>query len=151
MRVVLQRVRSAEVVVDGNTVGQIGKGLLVLAGISGEDTEDDLRYMAGKIVNLRIFEDEERKLNRSLLDIKGEMLVISQFTLYADCRKGRRPSFVAAAPPDKASVMFDRFVDTLKEFSLKVETGVFQAMMDISLCNYGPVTITMDSGEMKKR
>lgn len=151
MRVVLQRVSYASVKVDGKTVGEIGKGLLVLAGIGKDDTDEDLSYIANKIVNLRIFEDEAQKFNRSLLDIKGDLLVVSQFTLYADCRKGRRPGFTDAAPPEQASAMFERFVNLLREFPLKVETGVFQAMMDVNLCNYGPVTIIMDSKEMIQR
>ncbi len=149
MRVVLQRVSRASVKVDEKTVGEIGKGLVVLAGIAANDTVDDLEYISNKIVNLRIFEDEEQKFNRSLLDIKGELLVISQFTLYADCRKGRRPGFTGAAPPQEATALFDCFVAMLSSHSLKVETGIFQAMMDVSLCNYGPVTIYMDSKEMR--
>ncbi|MCD6385561.1 D-tyrosyl-tRNA(Tyr) deacylase [Candidatus Sumerlaeota bacterium] len=151
MRVVLQRVSQASVKVNGKTVGEIGKGLLVLAGIGKDDTEEDLNYIANKIVNLRIFEDEAQKFNRSLLEIKGDLLVVSQFTLYADCRKGRRPGFTDAAPPEQASAMFDQFVNILRGFSLRVETGVFQAMMDVNLCNYGPVTIIMDSKEMSRR
>lgn len=150
MRVVIQRVKHASVVVDGAIVGAIEKGLLVLAGISAEDTEEDLLYIANKIAHLRIFEDDEHKLNRSVLETGGGILVISQFTLYGDCRKGRRPSFIDAAPPDKAASLFERFVDMLREFNLTVETGVFQAMMDVTLCNYGPVTIVMDSKEMRK-
>ncbi len=150
MRVVLQRVQNASVEVEGRTTGTLGKGLLVFAGIGEEDTEDELRYIARKIVNLRIFEDEARKFNRSLLDIGGGLLVISQFTLYADCRKGRRPSFTGAAPPERAAAMFDHFIEILKEFEIEVETGVFQAMMDVTSCNYGPVTIIMDSRDMRR-
>ena len=151
MRVVVQRVMNSSVAVDNNIVAEIGKGLLILAGMKSDDTDDDLRYMAGKIVNLRIFEDEERKLNRSVLDIDGELLVVSQFTLYADCRKGRRPSFIEAAFPALAADLFERFVAVLREYPLKVKTGVFQAMMDVRLCNYGPVTVVMESKDMRKQ
>lgn len=148
MRIVLQRVTRAEVKVNGETVGRIGPGFLVLTGIGREDTEKDYRFIAEKIVNLRVFEDHEGKMNRSLLDMEGELLVVSQFTLFADCRKGRRPSFISAAPPDKASSDFERFVSILGEHHVKVETGVFGAMMDVELINSGPVTILLDSTEM---
>ncbi|MCX7765763.1 MAG: D-aminoacyl-tRNA deacylase [Candidatus Sumerlaeia bacterium] len=150
MRVVLQRVMQAWVDVAGQCVGKIGKGLLVLAGIGNADTEEDLQLIANKIVNLRIFEDEEQKFNKSLLDVGGELLVVSQFTLYADCRKGRRPSFTEAAPPETAAVLLDRFVELLRAYNVNVQTGVFQAKMAVSLINYGPVTIALDSRELKK-
>ncbi len=150
MRVVLQRVTRATVEVEGERVGEIGKGLLVLAGIGNDDTEEDLHLIANKIVNLRIFEDEEHKFNKSLLDVGGELLVVSQFTLYADCRKGRRPSFTEAAPPEKASALLDKFVEILRTYNVNVQTGVFQAKMAVSLINYGPVTINLDSKELKR-
>lgn len=150
MRVVLQRVSQAEVGVGGEKVSEIGKGLLVLAAVGNDDTEEDLTYIANKVVNLRIFEDEEKKLNKSILDICGELLVVSQFTLYADCRKGRRPSFIAAAPPEKAEAMLNKFEEILRSFGVKVKTGIFQAMMDVRLCNYGPVTIILDSKELRR-
>ena len=149
MRVVLQRVSGAAVRVDGKTVGKISLGFLVLAGIGQNDTEEDYRFIAEKIVNLRVFEDEAGKMNRSLPDVKGALLVVSQFTLFADCRKGRRPSFIKAAPPDKACADFDKFVRILREKSVKVETGIFGAMMDVELVNDGPVTIILDSEEMR--
>jgi D-tyrosyl-tRNA(Tyr) deacylase len=150
MRVVLQRVSEASVCVDGKRVGEIGKGFVVLAGIGKDDADADLDLLANKIVHLRVFEDAEGKMNRSLLDVNGSLLVISQFTLYADCRKGRRPSFIDAAEPSFASDLFERFVCRLRQFPIRVETGVFQAMMDVRLCNYGPVTIWMDSKEMSR-
>lgn len=148
MRAILQRVREASVTVDGAVVGQIGPGLLVLAGMAEGDDEATLQLMASKIVNLRIFQDEAGKMNRSLLDAGGALLVVSQFTLFADCRKGRRPNFMGAAPPDVARELFDRFVGHLKALGPRVETGVFQAMMDVSLTNWGPVTIVLDSADL---
>ena len=148
MKAVLQRVREASVTVDGKIVGEIGPGFLVLAGICAEDTDASVRVMASKIVNLRVFEDEAGKMNRSLLDTDGSLLVVSQFTLFADCRKGRRPSFMGAAPPDMASAMFDKFVAGLRQLCPRVETGVFQAMMEVRLNNWGPVTILLDSSEL---
>lgn len=148
MRAILQRVREASVTVDGAVVGQIGPGLLVLAGMAEGDDEAALQLMASKIVNLRIFQDEAGKMNRSLLDAGGALLVVSQFTLFADCRKGRRPNFMGAAPPDVARELFDRFVGHLKALGPRVETGVFQAMMDVSLTNWGPVTIVLDSADL---
>jgi len=149
MRVVLQRVRRAVVRIEGEIVGEIGRGFLVLAGIAHEDTEEDYRLMAEKIVNLRVFEDEAGKMNRSLLETGGALLVVSQFTLFADCRKGRRPSFINAAPPEKASADFDLFIAILKENAIRVETGRFGAMMDVELVNSGPVTIIMDTREIR--
>ncbi|MCX7019176.1 MAG: D-aminoacyl-tRNA deacylase [Candidatus Sumerlaeota bacterium] len=145
MRTVLQRVREASVTVDGQVTGRIGAGLVVLAGFGADDNEALLRAMAARIVNLRIFEDDAGKMNLSLLDTGGALLVVSQFTLYADCRKGRRPSFIGAAPPGKAAALYDRFVGTLREMAPRVETGVFQAMMEVRLNNWGPVTIMLDS------
>lgn len=148
MRVVVQRVRNASVDVEGKRTGEIGIGFVVLAGVARDDTEADVDFLAEKVAHLRVFEDEQRKMNRSILEIGGALLVISQFTLLADCRKGRRPSFIEAAPPEMAERYIDHFIDRLKGYSLRVETGIFQAMMDVSLCNYGPVTIVLDSKEL---
>ncbi len=144
MRAVLQRVTEARVDVAGQTVGEIGAGLLVLLGVARDDTADDAQYLVEKITNLRIFTDTEGKMNRSLLDIHGSMLVVSQFTLYGDVRRGRRPSYSDAAEPEKANNLYEEFV---KRVSLvaHVETGIFQAMMKVSLVNDGPVTILLDS------
>jgi D-tyrosyl-tRNA(Tyr) deacylase len=148
MRAVIQRVREASVTVDDAVVGSIGPGLLVLAGMASGDDEPSLQAMAGKIVNLRIFEDEEGRMNRSLLETGGSLLVVSQFTLFADCRKGRRPSFMGAAPPAEAASLFERFVGILRQSAPRVETGVFQAMMEVRLNNWGPVTILLDSADL---
>lgn len=148
MRLVLQRVSRAKVSVEGETVGEIGKGILVLLGISDEDSEKEAVYLLDKTVNLRIFEDEEEKMNLSLLDIKGELLVVSQFTLYGDARKGRRPSFIKAAAPDEANRLYEFFVAEAREKVEKVATGCFQAMMDVELVNDGPVTILLDSNRL---
>ena len=145
MRAVVQRVTSSKVVVDDKVVGEIGKGLNILIGISKEDTEEDLLYLRDKIINLRIFEDENDKMNLSLLDIKGEILAISQFTLYGDCRKGRRPNFMEAEGGDRAKTLYDSFVDLLKEKDIKVETGEFGAHMKVDIQNDGPVTLILDS------
>ena len=145
MRAVIQRVKSSSVTVENETVGKIEKGLLVLLGIAKTDKSDEAKYLAEKIVNLRIFEDDNRKMNRSLMDTGGEMLVVSQFTLLGDCKKGRRPSFVDAAPPDRATVLYDTFVEQVREKGITVETGRFQAMMEVSLINDGPVTLIVDS------
>ena len=149
VRVVLQRVSRASVTTGGNVVGEIGRGFLVLAGIGQDDLEQDYKFIAEKIVNLRVFEDEEGKMNRSLLETGGSLLVVSQFTLFADCRKGRRPSFINAAPPEKAGADFDKFLALLKQYRIKVESGVFGAMMDVELVNDGPVTIILDSQELQ--
>lgn len=145
MRAVVQRVTSSKVVVDDKIIGEIGKGLNILIGISKEDTEEDLLYLRDKIINLRIFEDENDKMNLSLLDVKGEILAISQFTLYGDCRKGRRPNFMEAEGGDKAKALYERFIDLLKEKDIKVETGEFGAHMKVDIQNDGPVTLLLDS------
>src|SRR6266487_6355380 len=150
MRALLQRVSRASVTVEGQVVGQIGQGLLVLLGIGQQDSELQVKTLADKIVYLRIFGDDEGKMNRSLLDIGGEVLVISQFTLYADTRRGRRPSFTNAAPPTVAEPLCERFMDVVAAYGLKVVGGVFGAHMDVELLNDGPVTIWLDSEEWQR-
>lgn len=145
MRAVIQRVSHAEVRVKNEVAGSIGPGILLLLGVSVDDTEKDAEYLLEKTVNVRIFEDEEGKMNRSLLDNHGELLVVSQFTLYGDTRRGRRPSYIKAAAPDKANELYEFFVRSAREQIKKVETGRFQAMMDVELVNDGPVTIMLDS------
>ncbi|WP_054712151.1 D-aminoacyl-tRNA deacylase [Bacillus sp. JCM 19041] len=145
MRVVVQRAKEAKVQVEEKTIGQIDKGLVLLVGISNEDNEKDVRFCAEKIANLRIFEDETGKMNFSVLDNGGEILSISQFTLYGDCTKGRRPNFMKAAKPDYANVLYKQFNQLLADQGLKVETGKFGAMMDVSLINDGPVTLIVES------
>lgn len=145
MRAVLQRVSKAKVTVGGETVGEIGKGILVFLGVSRGDSENEARYILEKTVNLRVFEDADDKMNLSLLDIEGDLLVVSQFTLYGDARKGRRPSFIEAAAPDQANRIYEFFVAEARRQIVKVETGRFQAMMDVELSNDGPVTILLDS------
>ncbi len=145
MRAVVQRVSSAAVEVAGETVGQIDQGLLVLLGVEQEDGQDDVVWLAGKIARLRIFEDSDGKMNLSLQDIRGSALVVSQFTLHGDCRKGNRPSFVRAAPPELAIPLYERFVLELRGYDLPVQTGRFQAQMNVSLVNAGPVTLMLDS------
>ena len=145
MRCVVQRVSSASVAVNGQTVGRINKGLMVLVGVAQGDGEKDIQYMADKVPNLRIFEDEQGKMNRSLLEVGGSILAVSQFTLLGDARGGRRPSFIDAARPETANPMYEELVRRLKEAGLTVETGVFQAEMAVSLVNDGPVTILLDS------
>lgn len=145
MRSVIQRVSRAKVTVEGEIVGEIGKGILVLLGVSREDSEKDADYLLEKTLNLRIFEDSEEKMNLSLLDINGELLVVSQFTLYGDARKGRRPSFIKAAIPDEANQLYEYFVNQARKQIENVQTGKFQAMMDVELVNDGPVTILLDS------
>ena len=144
----MQRVSRAKVSFDGETVGEIGKGILVLLGISSTDTEKEAIYLLEKTLNLRIFEDAAGKMNLSLLNIKGELLVVSQFTLYADVRKGRRPSFIEAAAPEKANPLYEFFVAEAVKQIEKVATGCFQAMMDVELVNDGPVTILVDSEKL---
>jgi len=145
MRAVVQRVSESSVAVGPGVVGRIGRGLLVLLGVAKTDTEKESDYLAEKIVNLRIFEDEGGKLNRSLIEVGGEMLVVSQFTLLADCRKGRRPSFTEAAGPELATRLYERFVRQTASLGISVQTGRFQALMAVSLVNDGPVTLIVDS------
>ena len=148
MKVVIQRVSSASVKVDGEVVGSIGPGLLLLVGMAAHDDESTMRSMASKIVNLRIFQDAEGKMNHSLIDTGGQLLAVSQFTLFADCRKGRRPSYIGAAPPDHARSSFETFVKILRDTGTIVETGRFQTMMEVALVNDGPVTILLDSDDL---
>lgn len=145
MRAVLQRVSRAKVTVEGELTGEIGKGILVLLGVSREDSEKEAVYLLEKTLNLRIFEDENDKMNLSLLDVAGELLVVSQFTLYGDARKGRRPSYIEAAAPERANELYEYFVSEARKQIKKVETGRFQAMMDVELVNDGPVTILLDT------
>jgi len=145
MRAVVQRVREGSVEVKGIEVGKIEKGLVVLLGVGQNDSKKNAEYLAEKITNLRIFEDEEEKMNLSAKDINAQVLVISQFTLYGDCKKGRRPSFISAAFPEKAKVLYEYFVECMKNNQLTVETGKFQAMMLVKIFNDGPVTILLDS------
>lgn len=145
MRAVVQRVSRAKVTVSDEITGEIGKGLLVLLGVSVRDTEKDAAYLVDKVLNLRVFEDAEEKMNLSLLDIKGELLVVSQFTLYGDVTRGRRPSFIEAAPPERANHLYEVFVAESAKQIDNVQTGRFQAMMDVDLVNDGPVTILLDS------
>ncbi|SFX56384.1 D-aminoacyl-tRNA deacylase [Ruminococcus sp. XPD3002] len=144
MRIVLQRVNHASVTVDGEICGQIGKGYLVLLGVGHEDTEEDCRRLADKIINLRIFSDENDKINLSLNDVGGELLVVSQFTLYADCRKGNRPNFIQAGKPDEAERLYNYFVDYCRSKGKHVETGIFAADMKVSLENDGPFTVILE-------
>ncbi|HHY72891.1 MAG TPA: D-tyrosyl-tRNA(Tyr) deacylase [Bacillus bacterium] len=145
MKVVVQRSKQANVQVNGEIVGKIESGLVLLVGITHTDTIEDAEYIADKVVNLRIFEDEEDKMNLSLLDVGGEILSISQFTLYGDCKKGRRPNFMEAAKPDYANNLYEKFNDCLRRKGVHVETGQFGAMMAVSLINDGPVTIILES------
>lgn len=145
VRAVIQRVNFSSVEVEGKIVGKINKGINVLLGVEDGDSIQDVKYMAEKIVNLRIFEDADEKMNLSLLDVSGEMLCISQFTLLGDCRKGRRPSFVSAAKPDEANELYKQFCEAVKEMGIHVETGIFQADMKVDIQNDGPVTVLVDS------
>ena len=145
MRAVIQRVSRCRVLVEGKTVGQIGPGLLVLLGVGKTDNQAAADYLAEKILGLRIFEDDQEKMNLSVQDKHGEMLVVSQFTLYGDVRRGKRPSFDAAARPEEANPLYEYFVEKIRAAGLRCETGVFQAMMDVELVNQGPVTILLDS------
>ncbi|QZD60523.1 D-aminoacyl-tRNA deacylase [Bacillus pumilus] len=147
MRLVVQRVTSASVKVEEEITGAINEGYMVLVGVTHEDTEEDVLYLAEKLAHLRIFEDENGKMNHSLLDVKGSVLSVSQFTLYGDTKKGRRPNFMKAAKPDAANSLYECFNKALREKGIHVETGRFGAMMDVSLTNSGPVTIWMDSKE----
>lgn len=148
MRCVIQRVTEAFVTSEGEETGRIGPGLMVLIGVSQEDTDKDLKYMAEKVPNLRIFEDEEGKMNRSVKDAGGAILAVSQFTLYGDARGGRRPSFSTAAKPDMANALYERLVQAWREQGITVETGRFRTEMKVSLVNDGPVTILMDSTKL---
>jgi len=145
MRVILQRSKKSKVTVEGEITGKIDKGLVLLVGVTHDDTEEDADYLAEKISGLRIFEDEEGKMNLSIKDVGGDILSVSQFTLYADTRKGRRPSFVYAAKPTHAQKLYEYFNEQLEKKGLKVETGIFGAMMEVSILNDGPVTIILDS------
>ncbi|MBZ0311988.1 D-tyrosyl-tRNA(Tyr) deacylase [Clostridium butyricum] len=145
MRAVVQRVTSSSVTVDEKVIGSINEGFNVLIGICKDDTIEDLQYIKDKIINLRVFHDENDKMNLSILDIKGEILAISQFTLYGDCRKGRRPNFMEAMGGEDAKSLYDKFIEMLKESKLKVETGEFGAHMKVEINNDGPVTILLDS------
>ena len=145
MRCVVQRVSEASVAVNGETVGAIGPGLMVLIGVSTEDTDADLKYMTEKVPNLRIFDDENGVMNRSVLDVGGGILAVSQFTLYGDARGGRRPSYIRAAKPEEANAMYERLVEAWRGKGIHVETGIFRTDMKVSLVNDGPVTILLDS------
>ncbi|WP_277673379.1 D-aminoacyl-tRNA deacylase [Piscibacillus halophilus] len=145
MRAVIQRVSEGSVTINEQTTGEIGTGLVVLLGVTHEDTEKDLKFMADKVSNLRIFEDEQGKMNLSVKDVNGKVLSISQFTLYGDCRKGRRPNFMQAAKPDFANDMYEQFNELVRDQGVDVETGVFQEYMKVSLLNDGPVTLILDS------
>lgn len=150
MKLVIQRVSDASVKVDGKIVGQIKKGFMVLFGVTHTDTKEDADFLAKKLLNLRVFRDENDKMNLALKDINGELLIISQFTLYADCSHGNRPSFIGAAKPEQANELYEYFCDKCKESGFNVEKGIFGAEMKVSLLNDGPVTIIMDSNERKK-
>ncbi|MDD3275682.1 MAG: D-aminoacyl-tRNA deacylase [Kiritimatiellales bacterium] len=145
MKVVIQRVKAASVSVDGETVGQIGDGLLVLVGVSHNDTAADAAHLAKKTANLRIFDDDNGVMNRSVLECGGTILAVSQFTLYGDCKKGNRPSYIDAAPPEKGRELYKEYISRLRESGLRVETGIFQAEMEVSLINDGPVTLILES------
>lgn len=151
MRAVIQRVSSASVSIDGRTVGAVGTGFLILLGVTHGDGEREADYLAAKCAALRVFRDSEDKMNLSLKDVGGGALVVSQFTLYGDCRKGNRPAFVAAARPETAVPLYQRFIQKLREAGVPVETGEFGADMEVSLCNDGPVTILMDTDEMMRK
>jgi D-tyrosyl-tRNA(Tyr) deacylase len=150
MKAVIQRVSKANVEVEGKIVGEIGPGLVILLGIAGDDEEADVDYLAEKIVNLRIFNDAEEKMNLNLLDVQGELLAISQFTLYANTRKGRRPSFINAALPEKAEPLYQYFIHRIEEYRIKVARGIFGALMMVKIFNQGPVTIIIESKDRLK-
>lgn len=145
MRVVVQRCKHAEVTVNDTTIGRIEQGLMLLVGITHDDTEQDAKYLADKVAGLRIFEDETGKMNLSVLETGGQILSVSQFTLYGDCRKGKRPNFMSAARPELAEPLYDKFNELLSSLGIHVETGAFGEMMDVSLTNWGPVTLVIDS------
>lgn len=144
MKALIQRVKSASVLIDGEVYSQIGRGMLIFLGVEKTDAMENAKKLAEKLVNLRIFDDEEGKMNKSLLDEHGEILVVSQFTLLGDCKKGTRPSFDNAAPPDIAKELYECFVNLISQYGLTVKTGKFQAMMDVSLVNDGPVTFAIE-------
>jgi D-aminoacyl-tRNA deacylase len=148
MRAVVQRVSRAQVVVDGEITGRIGLGLLILLGVGHDDTEVDANYLAEKIAGLRVFEDDSGKMNRSVQDVGGSVLAVSQFTLYGDVRRGKRPSFAGASPPEKARQLYEFFVERIRSTGLRCETGRFQEMMKVELVNEGPVTILLDSARV---
>ena len=148
MRAVVQRVKKAEVKVNKRVVGSINKGVLIFLGVAKEDSEKDCEYLANKIAYLRIFPDDQKPMNKSLIDIGGSALVVSQFTLLGDCRKGRRPSFTEAAEPEKAKELYNKFIEILKGMNIHVETGIFQEMMEVYLINDGPVTMLLDSKKL---
>jgi D-tyrosyl-tRNA(Tyr) deacylase len=145
MRAVIQRVKEASVEVEGEVVGRIRRGLLVFLGVGRDDTQRDVEYLVDKVLGLRIFEDEEGRMNLSIVDVGEEILAVSQFTLYGDCRRGRRPSFDEAAPPDLAEGLYGLFVEGIRKRGVKIQTGRFRALMDVHLINSGPVTILLDS------
>ena len=151
MRLILQRVSEASVTVGGITVGSIRTGLLILAGMAKTDTEAEVNYLSDKVLGLRVFSDSSGKMNLNIVDAGGSLLVVSQFTLYGDCRKGRRPSFDHAAPPEQAQALYNYFVERLLRGPVTVETGVFQAEMEVHLVNHGPVTILMDTADWNKK
>lgn len=148
MKVIVQRVSKASVTVDNKTIAQIGSGMLILLGVKKDDSENESALLAKKTANLRIFGDDEGKMNLSLKDINGQAIVVSQFTLYGNCKKGRRPSFIDAALPEKADLLYQHYVRCLRSENVPVQTGQFQAMMQVELINEGPVTIILDSDEM---
>ncbi len=148
MRAVIQRVSKASVTVGSEVTGAIGPGLLVFLGIHKDDQEQEIKWMVEKIINLRIFEDEHGKMNRSLIDSNGAILVVSQFTLYGDCRKGRRPGYSSAAPPETANILYQQFITAVKQNDISVASGRFQAHMDVELVNDGPVTLLLDSAKL---
>ena len=145
MRAVIQRVKNAKVTVDNKIIGQIEHGIMLLLSVDENDNEKDLEYMSDKVINLRIFEDNDGKMNRSLVDVNGSILVVSQFTLHGDARKGRRPSFITAARPEKAIPLYESFIQNLKDQGIETQTGEFGADMEVQICNDGPVTILLDS------
>lgn len=145
MKIVVQRSKKAQVTVDGEVVGKIDKGFVLLVGVTHDDNEEDAKYLAEKIAHLRVFEDDQQKMNLSLLDVGGEILSVSQFTLYGDCRKGRRPNFMEAAKPEEAEKLYEAFNRSLRDKGVTVETGKFGAMMDVQLTNDGPVTLILES------
>jgi D-tyrosyl-tRNA(Tyr) deacylase len=148
MRACVQRVSQASVTVDGEVLGQIGRGMLVLLGVTRDDDLRDVEHLAEKTINLRIFEDDEHKMNRAVLDIGGALLVVSQFTLLGDCRKGRRPDFFSAAPPEQAEMLYEAFVAEVRRLGVPVATGRFRAYMQLALVNDGPVTLLLDSKKL---